>query len=121
MKSQLKSCLRGLSLIGAAIFLIPVMAQALPLPLLNTQTMSRTSAIPVLPTFPCVVKVDGAVKETYEAVNRTECYNKTSFGSANCTFYKNKGYFPVAGTTYFLEQYFNGTDLVNSQYCHWAG
>ena len=92
-----------------------------PLPLSDTHITSRTAAIPVLPTFSCVVKVGGVVKETYKAVNRTECYHKTSFGSANCSFYKNKGYFPVAGTTYFLEQYFNGTDLVNSQYCHWAG
>jgi hypothetical protein len=61
----------------------------------------------------CEVKINGVVVKTVQAANRTDCYNKTSFGSENCKVYAS--YFKTGAN--LLEQYFNKTDRVNSDQC----
>jgi len=61
----------------------------------------------------CVVKVRGVVVNTMTATDRDACYQQSSFGSDNCATYSP--YF-TAGNN-LLEQYFNGTDRVNSEIC----
>lgn len=68
----------------------------------------------------CQVKVDGVVKETVQATDRNDCYNKIAFGSQNCVTYGQKGYFPDPTKSYFLDQVFNLNDRVTSEYCKYA-
>lgn len=61
----------------------------------------------------CFVKIDGIVVKSVYAVDRNDCYSKTSFGSENCKTYAP--YF--ADGVHFLEQYFGAADRVNNEYC----
>lgn len=63
---------------------------------------------------PCTVEVNGVVVETVYAKDRTECYKMVCFGGANCTVYKS--YFHSGSN--LLEQFFDGTDRVNSDTCN---
>ncbi|MBW8877040.1 MAG: hypothetical protein JF614_18905 [Acidobacteria bacterium] len=64
-------------------------------------------------TFKCEVKVNGVVILTVQATDRNDCYRQTSFGSENCAHYAP--YFKPGVN--LLEQIFNSTDRVNSDYC----
>lgn len=61
----------------------------------------------------CEVRVNGSVVLTVSAADRNDCYRQTSFGSENCNRYKQ--YFKPGDN--LLEQFFNGTDRVNSDRC----
>jgi hypothetical protein len=65
----------------------------------------------------CEVKVNGNVIRTVNATDRNDCYRQTSFGSENCKRYA--AYFRPGDN--LLEQYFNGTDRVNSDHCRVCG
>jgi hypothetical protein len=64
-------------------------------------------------TFKCEVKVNGRVILAVRATDRDNCYWQTSFGSENCAHYAP---YLKPGVN-LLEQIFNSTDRVNSEYC----
>lgn len=61
----------------------------------------------------CSVRVDGEEVLSVEATDRLDCYQKTSFGSQNCSVYTD--YFNEGVN--LLEQYFDNDDRVNSDRC----
>lgn len=66
-------------------------------------------------TFPCEVKIDGVVVKTLAAADRDACYKLIGFGSENCKTYAQ--YLKPPPSKSFLEQYFNKTDRLSSEYC----
>lgn len=65
----------------------------------------------------CANSVNATVMDGYLATDRNNCYAQIGHGSSNCCLYGTKGYFPVAGNVYFLDQKFNSTDRVSSEFC----
>jgi len=61
----------------------------------------------------CEVRINGQVVRSVNAKDRDDCYRQTSFGSENCAKYAE---FLKSGNN-LIEQYFNGTDRVNSDTC----
>lgn len=59
----------------------------------------------------------GIVMDGVIATNRNDCYSRISFGSCNCAIYGVKGYFPVSGVVYFLDQRFATSDRISSEPC----
>jgi hypothetical protein len=96
--------------IGAAF--MPAKADTGLLPSVSSETLHL-----VANTSTCEVKVNGTVIRTVDAADRNDCYKQTSFGSENCTRYA--AYFKPGDN--LLEQYFNGTDRVNSDHCRVCG
>lgn len=97
--------------IGAAY--VPAKAEAGLLPSVSLEMLHLV----VNTTSTCEVKVNGNVIRTVNAVDRNDCYKQTSFGSENCKRYA--AYFKPGDN--LLEQYFNGTDRVNSDHCRVCG
>ncbi len=63
----------------------------------------------------CEVKVNGKVVRKLMTLDREDCYAKTSFGNRDCEAYAP---YLVAGVSNLIEQYFDGTDGVNTDtYC----
>ncbi len=69
-------------------------------------------------SFPCEVKIDGKVVKTLTAATREACYKLIGFGSENCKTYAQ--YLKPPPSKSFLEQVFNGSDRLSSEYCNWT-